>query len=338
MTTDSNSVPCIRKSKPLSRRLLCGASLAAVLACAPAVAHAEDRYWDANGTAIGSGGTGTWNLANLNWSPNGDGVSGPFVEPWVNGDLDDAIFGGTAGTVTVGVPVTVGNITFSSAGYVLNGSTITLGGADSTITTATGNSRIDSIVAGANGLIKAGNGALILNGVNSFAGDININAGSLYAATDSALGAGGNNIFTAAGTTVRLSIGGASTSRAVAIGDGGALILEGSGAGSALISGNGRVWVAASGVTMSNDLSTYTGQTIFSGRVRVASRPPTISSQDWTSPIEMPARLRRTGSRISVARSLTATGLPYPPFPAMNFAPAINLTIESIAAVYQWHQ
>ena len=265
MTTDSKSVPCIRKGKPLSRRLLCGASLAAVLACVPAVAHAEDRYWDANGTAIGSGGTGTWNLANLNWSPNGDGVSGPFVEPWVNGDLDDAIFGGTAGTVTVGVPVTVGNITFSSAGYVLNGSTITLGGANSTITTLSGNSRVDSIVAGSNGLIKAGNGALILNGVNSFAGDININAGSLYAATDSALGAGGNNIFTAAGTTVRLSIGGASTSRAVAIGDGGALILEGSGAGSALISGNGIVRVAASGVTMSNDLSTYTGQTIFSG-------------------------------------------------------------------------
>ena len=144
MTTDSNSVPCIRKSKPLSRRLLCGASLAAVLACAPAAAHAEDRYWDANGTTIGSGGTGSWNLANLNWSPNGDGVSGPFVEPWVNGDLDDAIFGGTAGTVTVGVPVTVGNITFSSAGYVLNGSTITLGGANSTITTLSGNSRVDS--------------------------------------------------------------------------------------------------------------------------------------------------------------------------------------------------
>ncbi|SBV33728.1 Outer membrane autotransporter barrel domain protein [uncultured Sphingopyxis sp.] len=254
-----------RSARARSRRLLCGASLAAVLACAPLSAQAEDRYWDANGTGVGSGGTGTWNLGNLNWSPNGDGVSGPFVEPWVNGDLDDAIFGGTAGTVTVGVPVTVGNITFSSAGYVLSGGTITLGGADSTITAAAGNSQIDSILAGANGLVKAGNGGLILNGVNSFTGDINIAAGSIYAASDAALGAAGNNIFTAGGISTRLSIGGAGTARTVTIGDGGNLILEGSGAGSALITGNGSVSVAASGVTMSNDASTYTGRTVFSG-------------------------------------------------------------------------
>ncbi|NYF34042.1 autotransporter-associated beta strand repeat-containing protein [Sphingopyxis sp. JAI108] len=248
-----------------SRWLLCSASLAAVLACVPVAAHAEDRYWDANGTAVGSGGSGTWNLANLNWSPNGDGVSGPFVEPWVNGDLDNAIFGGTAGTITVGVPVTVGNITFSSAGYVLNGSTITLGDADSTITTATGISTINSIVAGSNGLIKVGNGALILNGVNSFTGDININAGSLYAAADSALGAAGNNIFTAAASNVRLSIAGAGTARTVTIGTGGNLILEGTGSGSARIRGDGSVQLAASGITMSNDLSDYTGRTVFQG-------------------------------------------------------------------------
>ena len=73
MTIDSKLAPRISKGKPLSRRLLCGASLAAVLACAPLSARAEDRYWDANGTAVGSGGTGTWNLANLNWSPNATG-------------------------------------------------------------------------------------------------------------------------------------------------------------------------------------------------------------------------------------------------------------------------
>lgn len=254
-----------RNARTRSRRLLCGASLAAVLACAPVAAHAEDRYWDANGTAVGSGGTGTWNLANLNWSPNGDGVSGPFVEPWGNADFDNAIFGSTAGTVTVGGPVTVGNITFSSAGYVLNGSAITLGAANSTITTATGNSTINSIVGGSKGLIKAGNGGLILGGVNSFSGDININAGSLYATTDSALGAAGNNIFTAAGSNVRLSIGGTSSARTVTIGNGGNLIVEGAAAGAARIRGNGSVQLAASGVTMSNDLSDYTGRTVFQG-------------------------------------------------------------------------
>lgn len=267
MTIDRASAARTSKGPSLSRRLLCGASLAAVLACAPMPAQADDRYWDANGTAVGSGGTGTWNLGNLNWSPNGDGVSGPFVEPWNNGDIDNATFGGTAGTVTVAVPVTVGNITFNSAGYVLNGSTLTLSGPAPTITTNfnNANATINSAITGSAGLIKAGNGGLILNGTNSFTGGITINAGSIYAASDAALGASSNNIVTAAGATVRLSIAGASTSRAVAIGDGGTLILEGSGAGSALISGNGRVSVAASGVTMSNDLSTYTGQTIFTG-------------------------------------------------------------------------
>jgi len=265
MTIDSKPAPSIRKGQPLSRRLLCGASLVAVLACAPSSARAEDRYWDANGTAVGSGGTGTWNLGNLNWSPNGDGVSGPFVEPWNNGDLDNAIFGGTAGTVTVGAPVTVGNITFSSAGYVLSGGTITLGAANSTITTATGTSTIDSVLAGSNGLIKAGGGALVLGGANSFTGNININAGSLYAIADSALGAAANNIFTAGGITTRLSIGGAGTSRTVTIGNGGTLILEGTGSGAAQIRGNGSVQLAASGVTMSNNLSDYTGRTVFAG-------------------------------------------------------------------------
>ncbi|HWV60999.1 MAG TPA: hypothetical protein VN034_10105, partial [Sphingopyxis sp.] len=224
------SRPNDRSARARSRRLLCGASLAAVLACAPLSAQAEDRHWDANVTAVGSGGTGTWDLANLNWSPNGDGVSGPFVRPWENGTVDNAIFGGTAGTVTVAVPVTVGNITFNSAGYVLNGSTLALDGPAPTITTNFGNANatINSAIAGSSGLVKAGVSGLILNGTNSFTGGITLNSGSLYAASDAALGALSNNIVTAADVQVRLSIGGASTSRAVAIGDGGALILEGS--------------------------------------------------------------------------------------------------------------
>src|SRR3546814_2463371 len=64
----------------------------------PAQAQDADRNWDANGTAVGSGGTGTWNLGNLNWSPSGDGVSGPYIAPWNNTALDNAIFGGTAGS------------------------------------------------------------------------------------------------------------------------------------------------------------------------------------------------------------------------------------------------
>ncbi|MBB4633681.1 beta strand repeat-containing protein [Sphingosinicella soli] len=250
----------------VSRRLLSGSSLAALaLLALAAPAHAEDRNWDANGTAIGTGGTGTWNLDNLNWSPSADGVSGPYSLPWSNAALDNAIFGGTAGTVTLGAPIVVHNLTFNAAGFTLTGSTLTLSGLSPTIATNSGNTTINSVIAGSSGLTKAGAGGLILNGTNSFTGDILLNLGSIYAGSDAALGNAENNISTAAAATVRLSIAGAPTNRTVTIGDAGTLILEGAGAGSALITGSGRVSAAASGVTMSNDASTYTGQTIFSG-------------------------------------------------------------------------
>src|SRR5690606_5677456 len=119
----------------LSRSLLCSA-LAAILATgAPSATYAANRYWDANGTAVGSGGSGTWNLSNLTWSPNNDGVSGPFELPWNNTLLDNAVFGGTAGTVNLGAPITVHDLFFNSANYVLTGGTLTLGGASPTIST-----------------------------------------------------------------------------------------------------------------------------------------------------------------------------------------------------------
>ena len=52
------------------------------------------------------------------------------------------------------------------------------------------------------------------------------------------------------------------------------------------------------------------GQTTFSGRDMLDRRSPTISSQDWTSAIDMPARRRSSGSSNLVARSPTATALP----------------------------
>lgn len=92
-----------------------------------APAQAVDRYWDPNNTVLGSGGTGIWNTTSAFWSPNSDGVSGPY-SAWNNAALDDAFFGGTAGTVTLGGPITVHNMAFLTNGYVLNGSTLTLGG------------------------------------------------------------------------------------------------------------------------------------------------------------------------------------------------------------------
>ena len=256
-----------------SRRLLCGTSMAALMLIAlPTIALAQDqdRYWDANGTSVGSGGTGNWNTSSNIWSPSGDGVSGPYIAPWTNVVLDNAIFGGTAGTVTLAEPIRVHDIDFSVGGYTLTGDKLTLDGDAPTITATTGTTIIQSIVDGSQGLIKAGNGTLRLEGANLFGGSISLLGGGLYALTDAGLGAAGNSITTAAGANVTLRIDGSATSRSVVIGDGGTLSVSGSGVGGALISGNGNVNVLASNTTggivrFTNDSNSYTGTTRFNG-------------------------------------------------------------------------
>jgi fibronectin-binding autotransporter adhesin len=247
-----------------SARLLCGVSIIALaISVASTRAAAADRYWDANATGVGRGGTGNWDLSSSIWSGNDNDVAGPYGT-WSNGGSDNAFFGGTAGTITLIEPIIAHNLTFDAGGYTLTGNTLTLTGATPTIAANSGTTTIDSVIAGGAGLVKAGGGALSLNGLNTFTGDIYLNRGSIAAASDAALGATGNNIFTGASQSVTLTINGASTNRTIDIGDGGALTLGGSGAGSALITGNGRLSVGV-GLTMSNDANTYTGSTTFNG-------------------------------------------------------------------------
>lgn len=256
-----------------SKRLLCGASMAALmLMTLPTVTRAQDqnRYWDVNGTSVGSGGSGNWDTSTNIWSPSGDGVSGPYIAPWNNLALDNAFFGGTAGTVTLTEPIRVHNLNFSVGGYTLTGGTLTLDGDTPTIIAATGTTFIESSIDGSHGLVKAGNGTLRLDGTNIFSGDISLLSGTLYALTDVGLGAAGNSITTAAGASVTLRINGDPTSRSVTIGDGGTLSVSGSGVGGALISGNGNVNVVAANnedgiVRLTNDASSYTGTTRFNG-------------------------------------------------------------------------
>ncbi len=157
------------ESWPLRLRIL----VALMTVCLPV--PAADRWWDANNTAVGLGGTGIWNTTDPFSSPNSDDVSGPY-SAWNNAALDDAFFGGTAGTMTLGAPVTVHNMSFLTNGYVLNGSTLTLGGVAPTITTDLGViTTINSVIAGNAGLTKAGTGWLFLTGANTFIGNINVN-------------------------------------------------------------------------------------------------------------------------------------------------------------------
>ncbi|BDU21085.1 autotransporter-associated beta strand repeat-containing protein [Dyella sp. GSA-30] len=238
---------------PLTLRLGMLAALAALYA--PATL-ATDRYWDVNGGSAGSGGTGTWDTLSAYWNAANDGVAGPFTA-WNNAALDNAIFAGTAGTVTLSTPITVNALTFSVNGYILNGSTLTLAGTTPSIS---GNATINSVIAGNAGLTKNAGGILQLGGTNTFSGGVNVNLGQLTVASDAALGNASNGVALATGTTLTATAPLAS-SRVVTLGGTNAFI-AGTGVGYARFTGAG-VLDASSGVTMRNAANDYTGQTVF---------------------------------------------------------------------------
>ena len=105
--------------------------------------HAATLTWDADGTAGGAtGGTGLWDTTFTLW--NNAGV----MSAWDNGVSNVALFGGTAGTVTLGTAITASGLTFSVSGYTVagNGNTLSVGG-PITVTTAGHSAVIQSDIA-----------------------------------------------------------------------------------------------------------------------------------------------------------------------------------------------
>ncbi|MEO5716092.1 MAG: autotransporter-associated beta strand repeat-containing protein [Luteolibacter sp.] len=135
--------------------------------------------WDGSNTANGvaDGGTGTWNAnSTANW------WNGASDVVWPNTGTDnDAVFANTAGTVTISGGVTANDLTFSTTGYTLAGSTLTLNGTTPTITVTNSpdTATISSVIAGSSGLTKAGAGTLTLTGSNNYTGATTVSAGSL---------------------------------------------------------------------------------------------------------------------------------------------------------------
>ncbi len=95
--------------------------------------------------AGGSGGSGAWNTVSPFW------FNGATYQTWNNATLDDAVFGGTAGTVTLGGAIVVHNLSFTTTGYTVTGGTLTLGGSTPTVDVLAGGSRNDRLASGWHG-------------------------------------------------------------------------------------------------------------------------------------------------------------------------------------------
>ncbi len=155
-------------------------------------AKATAMYWDINGAA-GLGGSGTWGNAvgNTTWTAASAGVATSGTHAWGDNTMVGtagaglkAVFNGTAGTVTVNGTVQANaGMEFKANGYTVSGGTaVSLTGANAaanTITVDTGvTANFATNITGSNGMTKAGDGILNLNGA-SVSPDIIITGGTL---------------------------------------------------------------------------------------------------------------------------------------------------------------
>ena len=165
-----------------------------LVACA--TANATTYYWDTNGATAGIGSaTSPTQWLTDSWATSPSGTTATV--PWPNtqpANGDEAVFMGTAGTVTLGADVYANALTFQTNGYTIGpaGGSLHLVGTNPTITvnlpssnnTATisapivGNSGFtlagNSLTGGLKFLVLANTNALI---PNSFTGTLAINAG-----------------------------------------------------------------------------------------------------------------------------------------------------------------
>ncbi len=181
------------------RNGLVAASALAIGALAPSAAHSATLYWDGgtgnivtNGNGVSLGTAGNWDTTLTNWD-QGNALA---HTNWVNANLDTAYFGGTAATVTLTAPVTVGGLSFfSNSGYTIAAGAqgLTFGATDNIISlvnqtnSPTSSATISGTVAGNNVIFTSLNrnvaSTLNLTGTSTggWTGTTTINAGMTLA-------------------------------------------------------------------------------------------------------------------------------------------------------------
>ena len=135
----------------------------------PFSTQAATLYWDTDGSTSGNnastganlGGSGTWSNAAANWW----NTNLAPLQVWTEGS--DAVFFGTAGTVTAST-VSASNITFKTTGYAVNSGTLTMiGNAPSFTVDSNVTATINSTIAGSNTISQLGAGTLVLANTNN---------------------------------------------------------------------------------------------------------------------------------------------------------------------------
>ncbi|MGN6370263.1 MAG: autotransporter-associated beta strand repeat-containing protein, partial [Phycisphaerae bacterium] len=188
----------------MKKRRLSACYLTLAAALAGSAANAATLTWDPGQTpATPSGGAGTWDLATTNWS------TGSVDQAWADVSAtgtDTAIFGGTAGAVTLNTNVSAAGLVFNTTGYTMSGTgvlTLGSGGIDASTLTS-GNVTMSNAVklvanqtwnagagatvttgalSGTGGLTKSGDGTVKVAG-GTITGLLNVSAGTLQVTQD----------------------------------------------------------------------------------------------------------------------------------------------------------
>ncbi|MGJ7511463.1 autotransporter-associated beta strand repeat-containing protein [Variovorax sp. GT1P44] len=283
--------------------LLLAAPLCALVSTA---AHAQQNLsWSPTGP--NSGGSGPWDTTTSSW------YNGTVFSPWTNSG-NSATLAGVPGTLTLAAPISVQNLTFSSAGYAIQGGTLTLLGAGggSTITTSGGTDTLSSVLAGG-ALVRAGTGTLVLTGVNTYTGGTTLNGGTTQVLADSNLGAAAGALSFNGGALA--TTGSFSSARAITLNAGGGTVEVGSGTALTLSgvlrdgNGPGSLTVGGAGTLTLTGTNTYSGATtIQAGSTLQVGSGGTTGALGSGAVTNLGALIFNRSNALSVANAISGTG------------------------------